>query len=81
MDPQVLLVCFKSLAVSIAIGLGVFGPAIGLAVATKTVIESIARQPESESQVSKYFYVGIGLIEACAIYALLVVILTIWVIK
>ena len=57
--------------------------AMGLAIsfATKAVIESIARQPEVEGQVSKYFYIGAGLIEACAIYALLVVILIGFVIK
>ena len=72
---------FKLLAMGIAIGFGVIGPAIGLGLATKTIIESITRQPEAESQVSKYFWVGAGLIEACAIYALLVVILIAWVIK
>ena len=65
----------KFLAMGIAIGLGVLGPGIGLAMATKAIIESIARQPEVEGQISKYFYIGAGLIEACAIYALLVVIL------
>ncbi len=37
------------------IGLGVLGPGIGLALATKAIIESIARQPEAEGQISKYF--------------------------
>lgn len=71
----------KFLAMGIAIGLGVLGPAIGLGLATKTIIESIARQPEVEGQISKYFYIGAGLIEACAIYALLVVILIGFVLK
>ena len=72
---------FKLLAMGVAIGFGVIGPAIGLGLATKAIIESITRQPEAESQVSKYFWVGAGLIEACAIYALLVVILIAWVVK
>ncbi len=71
----------KFLAMGLAIGLGVLGPAIGLGLATKTIIESIARQPEVEGQISKYFYIGAGLIEACAIYALLVVILIGFVLK
>ncbi len=81
MDLTILTPCIKYLAMAFAIGLGVFGPAIGLGLATKTIIESIARQPESEGQVSKYFYIGAGLIEACAIYALLVVILIAWIVK
>lgn len=65
----------KFIGMGLAIGLGVLGPGVGLGFATKAIIESIARQPEAEGQISKYFYIGAGLIEACAIYALLVVIL------
>lgn len=65
----------KLLAMGIAIGFGVVGPGIGLGLAVKAIMESIARQPEVEGQISKYFWAGAGLIEACAIYALLVVIL------
>ncbi len=71
----------KFIAMGIAIGVGVLGPGIGLGFATKAIIESIARQPEVEGQISKYFYIGAGLIEACAIYALLVVILIGFVLK
>ena len=69
------LSALKFIGMGLAIGLGVIGPGIGLGFATKAIIESIARQPEVEGQISKYFYIGAGLIEACAIYALLVVIL------
>lgn len=81
MDISILSACFKYLSMGIAIGLGVVGPALGLGLITKTIIESIARQPESEKQISTYFYIGAGLIEACAIYALLVVILIAFVVK
>ncbi len=81
MESTVLIACAKYISMGLAIGLGVLAPALGLGIATKTVIESIARQPEAEKQVSKYFFIGAGLIEACAIYALLVVILIGFVIK
>ncbi len=81
METTVLLNCFKYISMGLAIGLGVLGPALGLGMATKTIIESIARQPEAEKQVQTYFFIGAGLIEACAIYALLVVILIGFVIK
>lgn len=71
----------KLLAMGLAIGFGVIGPGIGLGLAVKAILESVARQPEVEGQISKYFWAGAGLIEACAIYALLVVILIAFVIK
>lgn len=71
------LAVLKFVAMGLAIGLGVIGPGIGLGLATKGIIEGISRQPEVEGQISKYFYIGAGLIEACAIYALLVVFLII----
>jgi F-type H+-transporting ATPase subunit c len=73
------LTVLKFIAMGIAIGLGVIGPGVGLGLATKGIIESVARKPEAEGQISKYFYIGAGLIEACALYALLVVILIAWV--
>ncbi len=72
---------FKFLSMGIAIGLGVMMPALALGIATKAIVESITRQPEVESQISKYFFIGAGLIEACAIYALLAVILIGFVVK
>ena len=62
----------KMLAMGLAIGLGVFGPGIGLGLAVKAMIEATARQPEAEGKMSKYFWAGAGLIEACAIYALFI---------
>ncbi|MBQ2644917.1 ATP synthase F0 subunit C [bacterium] len=74
------LVSGKMLAMGIAI-LAVAGPGIGLGLATKAMIESVARQPEAESKLSTYFWAGAGLIEACAIYALVVALLVGFVIK
>ncbi len=71
MDP----ISSKMLAMGLAIGLGVAGPGIGLGLAVKAMIEATARQPEAEGKMSKYFWAGAGLIEACAIYALFVALL------
>jgi len=74
------LVSGKMLAMGIAI-LAAAGPGIGLGLATKAMLESIARQPEAENKLSTYFWAGAGLIEACAIYALVVALLIGFVIK
>ncbi len=70
----------KMLAMGLAI-LAVAGPGIGLGIATKAMIESVARQPEAEGKLSTYFWAGAGLVEACAIYALVVALLIGFVIK
>ena len=71
---------FKMLAMGIAI-LAVAGPGIGLGMATKAMLESIARQPEAESKMQMYFWAGAGLVEACAIYALVTALLIAFVVK
>jgi len=68
MEPTTL----KMLAMGIAIGFGAIGPGIGLGLAVKAMLEATARQPEAEGKISKYFWAGAGLIEACAIYALFI---------
>lgn len=70
----------KMLSMGIAI-LAVAGPGIGLGMATKAMLESVARQPETEQKLSMYFWAGAGLVEACAIYALVVALLIGFVIK
>jgi F-type H+-transporting ATPase subunit c len=37
------------------------------------VIEVVARQPEAEARVTKYMWIGFALVEAIALYGLVVV--------
>lgn len=66
------LAAFKAIGMGLAIAFGVMGPGIGLGFATKAILESIARQPEAEDKMKTYFFIGIGLIEACALYAFVI---------
>ena len=52
--------------------LGVFGGGIGIGIATKGVLDAIARQPGIKGEAFKNFIIGAGLAEACAIYALFI---------
>ena len=61
-----------SLAAAIAIGLAALGAGLGNGLIVSRTVEGIARQPEAEGKMSKYFWAGAGLIEACAIYALFI---------
>ena len=46
--------------------------ALGVGVATKGFLESIARQPEIFGKALVFFMVGAAMSEACAIYALVI---------
>ncbi len=68
----------------IAIGAGIAAlcggfAAIGMGIATGKASEAIARQPEASGKVSSSLLFGLILMETCAIYALLVAILLIFV--
>ena len=65
----------KSLAAGIAIGLAAAGGAIAMGKST----EGIARQPEAEGKIRTTLMLGLVFIETAIIYALLVVILIIFV--
>lgn len=69
----------KTIATGIAIGLAAGGGGIGMGIATGRTTEAISRQPEVESKVRSTFMLGLVFIETAIIYALLVVILIIFV--
>lgn len=69
----------KAIAAGIAIGVAAAGGAVGMGLAAAKSAESIARQPEAEGKVRTTLMLGLVFIETAIIYALLVVILIIFV--
>ncbi len=67
----------KAIATGLAIGLAAGGVGIGMGLAKSS--ESIARQPEAEGKIRTNFMLGLVFMETAIIYALLVVILIIFV--
>jgi F-type H+-transporting ATPase subunit c len=63
------------LAAGLAIGLGSFGPGLGIGMAVSKAMEAIGRNPEAEGAVRTTMILGAGLAEAVAIYALLIAII------
>lgn len=51
---------------------GFFGAAIGIAHIFATTIETVGRQPNAEARVAKYCWIGFALVEAIALYALVI---------
>ena len=60
------------LGAGIAIGFGATGAGLGIGIATKGLLESIARQPEIAGKAVGFFLVGAALAEACALYAFVI---------
>ena len=69
----------KALASAIAGGIGDAGGAVGMGLSAGKAVEGIPRQPEAESKIRTTLMLGLVFIETAIIYALLVVILIIFV--
>ena len=63
---------YAKLGAGIAIGFGTIGGGLGIGIATKAMLESMARQPEIAGKAFVNFILGLGLAEATAIYALFI---------
>ena len=61
--------------------IGIAGGGIGVGIATKGLLEAVARQPELKGESFKNFLIGAGLAEATSIYALFIAIVLIFVAK
>jgi F-type H+-transporting ATPase subunit c len=70
----------KLLGAGLAIGLGVIGPGIGMGMMIGNALQSIARQPELSGDVRTNMFIGIGLIEALALYAFVVSLILLFVV-
>ncbi len=69
----------KAIAMSIAIGLAAGGGGLGMGIVAGKATEGISRQPEAESKIRATSMLGLVFIETAIIYALLVVILILFV--
>ncbi len=69
----------KAIASGIAIGIAAAGGALAMGLATGKAAEGIARQPEANDKIRTTLMLGLVFIETAIIYALLVVILVIFV--
>lgn len=62
----------EAMAAAIAIAVASLGAALGVGMVVKQTIESIARQPELEDRLRTTMFLGIGLIEAIPIMAVVI---------
>ena len=62
----------ENLPAAIAIGLGTFGPALAIGMIGMKAMESIGRNPETQSKILPAMLLGMAFAEALGIYALVV---------
>ena len=62
----------RLLATAIALGVGVFGPGIGIGMIGAAALGGIARNPEATSKIQTNMVLAIAFAEALGIYALVV---------
>ncbi len=72
MDSITIVVAVSTFTAGVAIAVGGYGPARGLAEALSKALEAIARQPEAAGQITRTLFVGMALIESVVIYAFVI---------
>jgi F-type H+-transporting ATPase subunit c len=60
----------KGLAMAVAIGFGMIGPAIGIGILVGKALEAIGRNPEASGKIQTTMFIGIAFAEALAIFAI-----------
>ncbi len=62
----------KTIAMALAVGLGVIGPGIGIGIIVSKALEAIGRNPDAMGKIQATMFIGIAFTEALAIFALVV---------
>jgi F-type H+-transporting ATPase subunit c len=62
----------KTIAMALAVGLGVIGPGIGIGILVSKALEAIGRNPEASGKIQTTMFIGIVFTEALAIFALVI---------
>lgn len=72
MDSITMIVAVSTFSAALAVAIGGYGPARGLAEALSKALDAIARQPEATAQITRTLFVGMALIESIVIYAFVI---------
>ena len=66
------LISAKTLAMALAVGLGVIGPGVGIGIIVGKALEAIGRNPEAQGKITPLMFIGIAFTEALAIFAIVI---------
>lgn len=70
-----------NLAAGIGMGLATLGPGLGIGILTGRAAEAVARQPEASGDIRTVFIIGLALAEALALYAFVIAIILLFVVR
>ena len=77
MDPN----AARLLGAGLAMGLGAIGPGVGIGLIGLGALQALGRNPEARGSIMPYMILAIALAEAVAIYALVIAIILLFVVK
>ena len=66
------LEAMKAISMAVVVGLGMIGPALGIAILVSKALEAIGRNPEAAGKIQTTMFIGIAFTEALAIFAIVV---------
>jgi len=69
---------FSIIGAAATMCVGVLGPALAAGLAVRAAMDAIARQPEASGSIGRNFIIGLAIIEAMAIYCLVVALLLLY---
>ena len=69
------------IAAGLCFGPGMIGAGAGLGILIGHAIDSIARQPEMQNDIRTLMFIGIGIVEALALYAIVFGLILLYVVK
>jgi len=76
---NVLYYALAALGCGVGIGLGAIGSGIGMGIGTSKACEGIARNPGTTGKITTTLIIGLALMESLTIYALVVVLIVLFV--
>lgn len=65
----------RLIAMSVVVGVGVFGPALAIGKIVGSALESIGRNPEAAGKIQPLMFVGVAFAEALAIFSIVIALL------
>ena len=78
-DSNIFYYALAALGCGVGIGLGAIGSGIGMGIGTSKACEGIARNPGTTGKITTTLIIGLALMESLTIYALVVVLIILFV--